>query len=164
MAERAERMVEDLYKRIQLPPEWVKRLEAELEAEIVDRLSVAAELRVGLTGRLAALADERQKLLKAYYANAIPLALLKQDQDRITAAEQKARRELEVAEADLSGWQEVLSLSIRLAGNCRDAYSRRDQKCAAGSTRRSWKTCISRGPSLAPPSPTSSRLFFQGRV
>jgi hypothetical protein len=33
-----------------------------------------------------------------------------------------ARSELEVTEADLVGWQDVLSMAIRLAGNCHAAY------------------------------------------
>jgi hypothetical protein len=115
-------MVEDVYRRVQLPPEWVARLERELEAEIVERQSIAADLKVGLTKRLAALADERQKLLRAYYANAIPLELMKADQERITRAESSASAELEAAEADLAGWQEVLRLAIKLAGRCHAAY------------------------------------------
>lgn len=117
-----EGLVEDLYRRIQLPEEWVARLEQELEDEIVDRQTVAAELRVPLTKNLATLADERQKLLRAYYSNAIPLSLLKSDQERITDAEEKAKVALAATEADLKGWQEVLKLAIRLAGNCHAAY------------------------------------------
>jgi hypothetical protein len=79
MACDAETGVEDLYKKIQLPEEWVKRLAGELEAEIVERQTSAGELHVSLTKRLAALAEERQKLLRAYYANAISPELLKRD-------------------------------------------------------------------------------------
>jgi hypothetical protein len=95
MAIDAEKMVENIYKRVQLPPEWVERLERELEEEIVERQSIAAELRVGLMKRLSNLADERQELLRAYYAGAIPLELLKKEQDRITQAETNAKTELE---------------------------------------------------------------------
>ncbi|MEX0947085.1 MAG: zinc ribbon domain-containing protein, partial [Acidimicrobiia bacterium] len=108
MADQAENLVESLYRRIQLPAEVVARLEAELEAEIVERQSTAADLRVGLTRRLAALADERQKLLQAYYAAAVPLELLKTEQDRIGRAEEQARRQLAATEADLQGWREIL--------------------------------------------------------
>jgi site-specific DNA recombinase len=97
-------------------------LEAELEEEIVSRQAVASEQRVALTKRLNELAEEREKLLRAYYANAIPLQLLKKDQDRISDQEASAKSQLEVTEADLEGWQEVLGLAIRLAGNCYDAY------------------------------------------
>lgn len=122
MAIDTEELVEDLYKRIQLPSEWVERLEQELEDEAAERQNVAAELRVPLTKNLAALADERQKILRAYYANAIPLELLKSDQGRITAAEERAKADLAATEADLEGWQEVLKLAIKLAGSCHAAY------------------------------------------
>lgn len=122
MACDAEALVEKLYRRVQLPYEWVKRLEDEMEAEVVARQSIASDQRVVLTKRLSDLAEEREKLLRAYYANAIPLDLLKKDQDRISAQEASANAELQVTEGDLAGWQEVLRLAIRLAGNCHDAY------------------------------------------
>jgi len=118
----AEALVEDVYRRVQLPPSWVEKLTEELEAEIVDRQAEASANRVVLTKKLAKLADERQKLLQAFYANAIPLELLKTEQDRVTAAEQTAKAEVEVTEDDLAGWQNVLSMAIQLAGNCRAAY------------------------------------------
>jgi hypothetical protein len=100
----------------------VSRLTEELEAEIVDRQAEASERRVVLTKLLAKLADERGKLLQAFYANAIPLELLKTEQDRIGVAEQAARGELKTTDGDLDGWQDVLRTAIRLAGNCHAAY------------------------------------------
>jgi DNA invertase Pin-like site-specific DNA recombinase len=118
----AEAIVEDLYRRIQLPHSWVSRLTEELEAEIVERQAEASERRVVLTRMLAKLADERGKLLHAFYANAIPLDLLKAEQDRITGVEQMSGSELEATEGDLEGWQDVLRTAIQLAGNCHAAY------------------------------------------
>ncbi len=99
-----------------------------MQQEVVERQSEAAELRVMLTKRLATLADERQKLLRAYYANAILLELLKSDQDRITAQESAARAELAQTEQNLSEWQEVIGLAINLAGNCHQAYLKANPK------------------------------------
>ncbi len=118
----AEALVEDLYRRIQLPPSWVSRLTEELEAEIVERQAEASERRVVLTKSIAKLADERGKLLQVFYANAIPLDLLKAEQDRIGMAELSAKGELETTEGDLGGWQDVLRTAIALAGNCHAAY------------------------------------------
>jgi site-specific DNA recombinase len=118
----AEALVEDLYRRIQLPPSWVSRLTEELEAEIVERQAEASERRVVLTRTLAKSADERGKLLQAFYANAIPLDLLKSEQDRIGVAEHAAKDELQATEGDLEGWQDVLRTAIQLAGNCHAAY------------------------------------------
>jgi hypothetical protein len=116
--------VEALYRRIQLPKSWVDRLTEELEAEIVERQAEASERRVVLTKTLSRLAEERGKLLQAFYANAIPLELLKVEQERIGGAEQAAKVELEAAEGDLAGWQDVLRTAIRLAGNCYAAYTK----------------------------------------
>jgi site-specific DNA recombinase len=118
----AEALVEDLYRRIQLPSSWVRRLTEELEAEIVERQAEASERRVVLTRTLAKLAEERGKLLQAFYANAIPLDLLKTEQDRIGIAEHAAKDELQSTEGDLEGWQDVLRTAIRLAGSCHAAY------------------------------------------
>jgi DNA invertase Pin-like site-specific DNA recombinase len=122
LADHVEAIVEDLYRRIQLPHSWVSRLTEELEAEIVERQVEASERRVVLTRMLAKLADERGKLLQAFYANAIPLDLLKTEQDRIGIAERAAKDELQATEGDLEAWQDVLRTAIRLAGNCHSAY------------------------------------------
>jgi hypothetical protein len=37
-------------------------------------------------------------------------------------AEQAAKVELEAAEGELEGWQDVLRIAIRLVGNCHAAY------------------------------------------
>jgi hypothetical protein len=121
MACDAEAGVENLYKKIQLPEEWVERLTRELEEEIVERQASAGELRVSL-------AEERQKLLRAYYANAIPLELLTRDQDRITESEEKAKSELVATEADLEKWQEVLTLATGHAGSCHAACLKANPK------------------------------------
>ena len=118
----AEALVENLYRQIQVPPSWVRRLTEELEAEIVERQAEASERRVLLTRSLAKLADERSKLLQAFYANAIPLELLKTEQDRMGIAEHATKDELQATEGDLEGWQDVLRTAIRLAGNCHAAY------------------------------------------
>ncbi|MCP9491331.1 MAG: class I SAM-dependent methyltransferase [Solirubrobacteraceae bacterium MAG38_C4-C5] len=48
--------------------------------------------------------------------------MLKDEQDRITTQERAAKYELDVAESDLDGWQDVLRTAIKLAGNCHAAY------------------------------------------
>jgi site-specific DNA recombinase len=110
----------------------VIRLTEELEEEIVEPQAEASESRVVLTKKLARLADERRKLLRPLYANAIPLELLKAEQDRISREEQAARSELDVTEQDLAGWQDPLLTAINLAGNCHTAYLR------AGPSVRRW--------------------------
>jgi DNA invertase Pin-like site-specific DNA recombinase len=118
----AEALVEDVYRRMQLPSSWVEQLAAEMEAEVAERRAESMERRTTLTKKLAMIADERQKLLRAFYGNAIPIELLKSEQDRLTVEERAAKQELDVAEADLGGWEDVLRTAIELAGNCHAAY------------------------------------------
>ena len=118
----AEALVEDVYRQVELPTSWVEQLTAEMEAEIAERRAESMERRAALTKMLAKIADERQKLLRAFYGNAIPIELLKSEQDRLTSEERAAKQELDVAETDISGWEDVLRTAIELAGNCHAAY------------------------------------------
>lgn len=68
----------------------------ELEAEIAERRAVAVERQAALAKKLAKLSDERQKLLSAFHANAIPLELLKDEQDCITTQERAAKYEKDI--------------------------------------------------------------------
>jgi site-specific DNA recombinase len=122
LAGHAEALVEDVYRRVQLPASWVEQLNAEMEAEVAERRAESMERRAALTKKLAKIADERQKLLRAFYGSAIPIELLKSEQDRLTREERAAEQELDVAAADLDAWEEVLLTAIRLAGNCHAAY------------------------------------------
>jgi hypothetical protein len=45
--------------------------------------------------RLAKLKEEREKLLHAYYAGAVPVDLLRSEQDRLTSETRQAERHLE---------------------------------------------------------------------
>jgi DNA invertase Pin-like site-specific DNA recombinase len=160
----AEALVEDLYRQIQLPRSWVGRLTEELEAEIVERQE-ASERRVVLTKTLAKFAEERGKLLQAFYANAIPLDLLKAEQDRIGVAEQAAKAELETTEGDLDGWQDILRTAIRLAGNCHAAYLKARHLFGDASTTRCSRPSPSRtGGSVERSSRRYSRLSSLARV
>ncbi len=116
--------MEDVYRRVELPASWVEQLTAELDAEIAERRAESMQHLTSLTKRLARIAEERQKLLRAFYGNAIPIELLKSEQDRLTVEERQAKQELDVAEADLGGWEDVLRTAIELAGNCHAAYLR----------------------------------------
>jgi site-specific DNA recombinase len=118
----AEALVEDVYRRVQLPASWVEQLTAEMEAEIAQRRAESMERRTALIKKLAKIADERQKLLRAFYGNAIPIELLKSEQERLTGEERAAKQELDVAETDIGGWEDVLRTAIKLAGNCHAAY------------------------------------------
>ncbi|MGY5207578.1 hypothetical protein [Nocardia gipuzkoensis] len=105
-------------------------------ASVVDREQIEASLRGELaTSRKAAdreageldrqkkrLLDERSKLLQAHYAGAIPLDLMKDEQDRI--AEQLARIEtrLEASLLNIEVVENNLRTALNYASNCYAGY------------------------------------------
>ncbi len=81
-AEDLERQVEALYQRIQLPHHLAASLSQRLQTEIDTRETNRTRSAELLTQRLNRLDTERDKLLKAYYAEAITLNQLKTEQHR----------------------------------------------------------------------------------
>jgi site-specific DNA recombinase len=80
----AERAVEDLFDTIVLPTADANRLRQELDAAIPILREREHEERLRLQKRRARLEKERGKLLQAHYDDAIPLNLLKKEQQRIS--------------------------------------------------------------------------------
>ncbi|NEW30415.1 recombinase family protein [Nocardia cyriacigeorgica] len=91
LIERFEELVEEEYKAIQLVSELREQIEAGLRGELSASRKAADREARELDTRRKRLLDERGKLLQAHYAGAIPLDLMKDEQDRI--AEQLARIE-----------------------------------------------------------------------
>ncbi len=123
-----ERQVEAMYQRIELPAEWVEQLQAEMEAEVISRQSRNATERTSLAKQLIQVESERRKLLDAYYANAIEVATLRTEQDRIGREARRIEERLATVDASLEEWQEVLSVAIRFASDCGAAYARADDR------------------------------------
>jgi hypothetical protein len=85
------------------------RLDAERERKAQER-------------RLRKLEAERKKLLEAHYADAIPLDLLKSEQDRLTAEIANAEGRLAEIEADFKTVEANLERVLMRAGDCEAAY------------------------------------------
>jgi hypothetical protein len=132
-----EAQVEQLYERIQLPRSWLKRLREELEAEITARQHRNSAEREFLTRKLAKAETERRKLLDAYYAGAVDVAVLKAEQARIAADIRAAEERLGAVDAHLAEWQEILETAMRFAANCAKGYGR-----ASAQTRRRFNQAV----------------------
>jgi hypothetical protein len=125
-AEKLETEITALYQRVELPETWLHRLEAEMAAEALDRQRRDAGQRDFHTRRLTKAEAQRRKLLDAYYNGAIDVATLKTEQDRIGRDIAAAKDTLADLDADLTEWQEILSLAGRFATRCADAYRKAD--------------------------------------
>jgi site-specific DNA recombinase len=136
-AEKLETEIMALYQRVELPETWLHHLEAEMAAEAADRQQRTAAQRRLHTDHLARAEAHRRKLLDAYYTGAIDVATLKTEQDRIGRDIATAKDTLADLDADLTEWQEILTLAGRFATRCADAYRKADE-----ATRRLLNTAV----------------------
>lgn len=123
-----EKGIEELYKKIELPQEVVEKLTADLERELLERESANIKEQKHLTKKMAKLASERHKLMQAYYANAIPLELLKQEQDRISQEIETCEARLKIISAKLEQFEQIIKLAIKMVSSCYLAYKKASPK------------------------------------
>ncbi len=91
--------MEEQYRRLNLGPNDEARLRRALEQELADEVSFSAESLALARRRLARAEHEREKLLEAYFAEALPLDLFKREQNRIAKEIDLAQTEINRAEA-----------------------------------------------------------------
>ncbi len=136
-ADDLEAQVEDLYRRIQLPTSWAKRLREEMAAEITERQAADTAQRELLIRQLAKAEGERRKLLDAYYGGAIDVPTLKTEQARIGSTIDTAKDRLADLDANVGEQQEILELAASLATRCGDAYRKANDR-----TRKLFNTAV----------------------
>jgi site-specific DNA recombinase len=118
----AEEVIAAYYATVQLPEVEVARLRAYLGDELAKLRKDAEHERMAQTRRLGQLEGERKKLLDAHYADAIPLDLLKSEQDRLTAEIANAEGRLTEVEGDFQKAEANLARALTRAGDCEAAY------------------------------------------
>jgi hypothetical protein len=79
-----------------------------------------------LDGPAARAEHEREKLLQAYFAEAMPLDLFKREQNRIAKETDLAQAEIKRAEATDSPYGQLLETALGIIRNARDGYSAAD--------------------------------------
>ncbi len=120
--ERVEAAVTRYYATIQLAEQELTDLRAFLHEELTNlRLDAERERRVQ-DRRLIGLQAERKKLLDAHYADAIPLDLLKSEQERLTREIETAEGRLAAVEGDFRKAETNLRKALTRAGDCETAY------------------------------------------
>ena len=129
--------MEELYDRVQLPPQWAESLRSSLEAEIIARQDRNSAEREFLTRKLAKVETERRKLLEAYYASAVEVGVLRSEQQRIAGEVCEVEERLKGVEATLAEWQEILAIALTFATNCSQAY-----RSASGRNRKLYNSAV----------------------
>jgi hypothetical protein len=121
-ATRIEKAVEGLYSDIEISPEWATKLRTRLEEETVARSASSLKEKKSLTKKVDDLTGEQYKLMQAYYAEAVPLEMLKVEQVRLSAEIMLCEERLKTLNAQSQQAERVLELAIKLAGSCQNAY------------------------------------------
>ena len=117
-----EAQVEELYENVQMSKATAKKLSKRFDEELVSKQATNAMEKKLLAKRIGKLADEQTKLMNAYYAEAIPLHLLKKEQARIESEMATSENRLEILNAQLGELREVLDLALEIATQCGFGY------------------------------------------
>lgn len=88
-------MIEDYCQRVQLTPARREALGGMLHHGFDRLMSAEADELAQLTANGDRLAHEQDRLMQAHYADAIPLAVLKREQDRIAGELDQVNRRLD---------------------------------------------------------------------
>ncbi|MGH2769524.1 MAG: recombinase family protein, partial [Actinomycetota bacterium] len=110
------------YQRIQLSPETVTNVRIELGGQLARERAEAERQVVDQEKRVVVLDQERQKLLQAYYADALPIDLFRAEQARITREKAEAERILERNRLEFTALEDAITQAVELAGNCHQDY------------------------------------------
>jgi site-specific DNA recombinase len=115
--------VQDLYKRVQLAPELRDAIELTLIEEL-EAIGEEARLeRTSLEKRHARLLSEQAKLMQAHYAGAVPVHLLKSEQQRLDRELGQARQRLQALDSDIDTTRANLTTALDYASNAYKAYT-----------------------------------------
>lgn len=117
-----EQKIEDYYRQVQIPEHVVTALRHMLTRQFDDLHTASkAERRTLMTER-DRLRDERRSLLHAHHAGAVPLDLLKEEQDRLSRRLAFLDSRIEAGEVEYDQAKAHLEDCLALAGNAHAIY------------------------------------------
>lgn len=118
----AEMLVEDLYRDIQLTTEQRSAVEQHLLADLSANHRATETQQRDLATQKERLLTERTQLLRAHYANAVPLDLLKSEQDRIARQLATIDEQTNAVTATTTEIERNVHVALQYAENCHRGY------------------------------------------
>ena len=117
-----EKEIERIYDKYQLPSEVRILLEAKIQEIIAtEKKKYDTELN-GLKGEKEKLENKRKKLLEAHYNDAIPLDLLKSEQQKISKALACIEHDIKMHDTTFDRITDNLKMALDIVENCGEAY------------------------------------------
>ena len=120
--ERIEDGIAALYRQLQIEPEHADDIRQGVRSELAAQEQEARRGLQRAAKRKQQVQDERQKLLQAHYAGAIPQDLLAAEMNRLTRELIEADAEIAAAKITNADIEAKLAAALRAAGHCVAAY------------------------------------------
>lgn len=120
--DKVEDLIIDHYAHVQIDHDTLAALHAVISEEFAMLTAQSTFERDDLTKQQHDLLDQRDKLLQAHYAGAIPLDQLKSEQDRIGTALERITARLDAAAANYAEQQADLDRCLDLTSDCHTVY------------------------------------------
>ena len=126
LIEDVEHLIEDYYTRVQITPAQQEALSGMLHHEFDRLMATETDELNRLTTNRDRLEQEQDRLMQAHYAGAVPLSVLKREQDRILAGLDTTNRRIDAHHGDYADARAHLDDALNLLANCADVYARCD--------------------------------------
>ncbi len=126
LIEDVERLIEDYYTRVQITPAQQEALSGMLHHEFDRLMATETDELNRLTANRDRLEHEQGRLMQAHYAGAVPLPVLKREQDRILAELDTTNRRIDAHHGDYADARAHLDDALNLLANCAEVYERCD--------------------------------------
>ena len=117
-----EQRVEDLYDRISMDGTFRNSVSDLLKDELRSARADAKHQGAALKREVDKLERQREKLLQAHYAGAIPLDLLKSEQDRIGTSLFTLNMQLAESQSHTAALERNLEIALEMTVDCAMAY------------------------------------------
>ena len=111
------------WRGVRLAAKYAEALETILRQELQLRRSTNKHTRAIASRKLRTLREQQQKLLDAYYEGAVPLALLKTEQDRLARELRHTEEQLIGAELSDEQTEQMLAACLDFAQRCDRVYA-----------------------------------------
>jgi site-specific DNA recombinase len=116
------------WKLRRLAPELVELVRASVTEEMREKRATDSELLKSQRRRLIRLDRQRQRLIDAYLAEAIPVSDLRQRQEALAVEQQEAARLIELASVNHALLEQRLEIALGLLEHCDRLYIGSDDK------------------------------------
>ncbi len=126
LIEEVERLIERHYETVQVSAATRQAVAEHLHDQFDQLMASETDALADLTKERDRLEEERVKLLQAHYAGAIPLDLLKKEQDRITACLDTIKNRIDAHHDEFADARNNLDDSLNLLEQAADIYARCD--------------------------------------